>query len=137
MFYRSGNLSDCTEKQQSVDFPPGRLLHFYKLNFPADGALFPICRLQRQLKSIRGKIVRFLRLKDRRKSVAMTESKRGATLRTVGRSDYNGDVLSGSVNDDLDLNRNKSRNNLLSNTNSNNLKVQEKLVPVTSTNVTL
>ena len=96
---------------------------------------------KRQLKSIKSKIIRTLRLTGPRKTVAITDSRRGVTMRTatVGKSDYNGAVLSGSVNDELDpqnksknnLLNNNSRNNLLNNANSNHNFRVDNLAPVT------
>lgn len=90
---------------------------------------------KRQLKNIQSKIIRTLRLTGSKKTVAITDSKRGATMRTVGRSDYNGDIMSGSVNDELDE-QNKSKNNLINNLNNNHFRV-DSLVPKGVTPVTL
>ena len=55
-------------------------------------------------------------------------------MRTVGRSDYNGDIMSGSLNDEL--NGTKSRNNLLNNVQNNHFRV-DNLAPKVVTPVTL
>ncbi|XP_063677913.1 probable G-protein coupled receptor No9 [Bolinopsis microptera] len=89
---------------------------------------------KRQLKNIQSKIIRTLRLTGSKKTVAITDSKRGATMRTVGRSDYNGDIMSGSVNDQLD--ENKSKNNLINNLHNNHFRV-DSLAPKEVTPVTL
>ncbi|KAL5252700.1 hypothetical protein ACHWQZ_G015463 [Mnemiopsis leidyi] len=83
---------------------------------------------KRQLKSIKNKVIRTLRLTGPRKTVAITDTRRCPTMRTVARSDYNGDILSGSVNDELD-DGNKSKNNLLNSQNNNHFRV-ENLAPV-------
>ena len=83
---------------------------------------------KRQLKSIKNKVIRTFRLTGPRKTVNITDTRRCPTMRTVGRSDYNGDIMSGSVNDELD-DRNKSKNNLLNNQNNNHFRV-ENLAPV-------
>ena len=90
---------------------------------------------KRQLKSIKSKIIRTLRLTGPKKTVAISDSRRAVTMRTVGRSEYNGDIMSGgSVNDELD--GTKSKNNLLNNNNNNHFRV-DKLVPKVVTPVTL